>query len=294
MDIFLTGGTGYVGGAVLRALVEGGHAVRALVRREAGLSELESTGRVRAVVGDLARPETYAAEAGAADAIVHCALQYGADGEEVPAVDATAVETFLAAAGPSGHLVYTSSLFEPVAGGGFLVESAAGAGELGGWRGELEGKVLGAGAATAVVRLGFVYGGRGGYLWDMLAPGPDGRIRYVAPGTARWPFVDVEDVAALYRLIVERRARGVFHAAAGAPVPVADVVRVVGGLVGAPAEPVGPEEAAAELGAVGTLMLRDVEASTERSRGLGWRPRRTAFSPAAEAAYRASRERDRS
>ena len=44
MRIFLTGGTGYVGSAVLEALVRGGHAVDALVRHSQGAAVVQARG----------------------------------------------------------------------------------------------------------------------------------------------------------------------------------------------------------------------------------------------------------
>lgn len=278
MHVFLTGGTGYVGGSVRRALLAAGHEVVALVRRAGSLACAGGV-PVREIVGDLAAPDTYVGHAAAADAIVHCALQYDEAGAEQAALDALAVRSLLGAAGPFGHLVYTASLFEPAAAPGTRLPEA-GTGELLGWRADVERMALGAATPAAVIRLGFVYGGAGGYLWDLLAPGPDGSVRYALPGTARWPFVHVDDLAALYLRVVEARATGVFHAAAGEPVPVAEVARLVGGLLGAPVRALPAAEAVADLSHVGTLMLRDAVPEVRRAAALGWTPRHPDFASA--------------
>jgi nucleoside-diphosphate-sugar epimerase len=290
MEVFLTGGTGYVGGAVLRAVRERGHRVTALVRREGALVGLGDPG-VRTVVGDLARPEGYAEEAAGADAIVHCALQYGPDGEERTDLEEATVRALLDAAvtDQPGHVVYTSSLFEPPAvPDAPLKESIDGGIE--GWRAELEKQVLAEPPGGAVIRLGFVYGGTGGYLWDMLAPGPAGTVRFAtAPEGSRWPFVHVEDLAELYALVVEGRAQGVFHGAAGAPLPVEEVARIVAGQMASEPERLAPREALATLEGVGSLMLRDVLPDARRGAELGWAPRHPSFRDAAPEAYRAYR-----
>jgi dihydroflavonol-4-reductase len=54
-DVFLTGGTGFVGGALLRRLVADGRAVRALARTPEGRDLVRSLG-AEAVVGDLDDP----------------------------------------------------------------------------------------------------------------------------------------------------------------------------------------------------------------------------------------------
>jgi uncharacterized protein YbjT (DUF2867 family) len=57
--IFVTGATGNVGGELVRALVDAGEPVRALVRNETGRARLPEG--ADAVLGDLNRPETFAA-----------------------------------------------------------------------------------------------------------------------------------------------------------------------------------------------------------------------------------------
>jgi len=71
----LTGGSGFVGGHVLRALVRGGWRVRALTRRPDGLPQVESDrgGAVTAVQGDLDSPEALADLVSGAEAVIHCA-----------------------------------------------------------------------------------------------------------------------------------------------------------------------------------------------------------------------------
>ena len=290
MEIFLTGGTGYVGGAVLRALVARGHRVTALARRAGRLGDVAGSG-VREIVGDLRRPESFAGEAAEAESIVHCALEYGPEGERKDLEVAT-VETLLEAlsAGRPGHLVYTSSLFEaPATPGETLPEAVAG---LTGWRAELERRVVGSGGTA--IRLAFVYGGTGGYLWEMLAPhsddpdDPAGRIRFATrPEGTRWPFVHVDDLAALYVLAVEARATGVFHGAAGEPLAVEEVAAIVGSLVGAEPERLPAEGIAETLGAVGVLMMKDVVPATGRAAEvLAWQPRHPSFRNAAAEAHR--------
>ena len=53
MRVFLTGGTGYVGSAVLDALVRGGHHVDALVRNSEGAARGAGDAAPRPVLGDM-------------------------------------------------------------------------------------------------------------------------------------------------------------------------------------------------------------------------------------------------
>lgn len=72
MELFVTGGTGYIGQAVARKAISLGHRVTALVRndRSPGASALVRLG-VDLHCGDLREPQSFAAAAGAADGVVH-------------------------------------------------------------------------------------------------------------------------------------------------------------------------------------------------------------------------------
>jgi len=72
MRIFLTGATGYIGSAVLDALVRGGHDVTALVRDNAKARLVAKRG-AHPVVGNLAEPDSYKRSAEAQDGYVHTA-----------------------------------------------------------------------------------------------------------------------------------------------------------------------------------------------------------------------------
>lgn len=74
MRAFITGGTGYVGGAVLRAFVDDGWEVGALVRDHLRDEQLRLAGAMP-VTGRLQDPETYRSFCASADAVVHCAFE---------------------------------------------------------------------------------------------------------------------------------------------------------------------------------------------------------------------------
>ena len=95
MRIFLTGGTGYIGAAVLDALIRGGHEVTALVRDNEKAAHVTARGGLP-VVGSLGEPASYRAAADAQDGYVHTAFD-GRSGLG-PVTDRIALETILAAA----------------------------------------------------------------------------------------------------------------------------------------------------------------------------------------------------
>lgn len=75
MRVFLTGGTGFIGGHVARLLRERGDEVRALVRNPAKGSALEELG-CELVEGDLSRSEAIAGGLEGCDAAIHGAAVY--------------------------------------------------------------------------------------------------------------------------------------------------------------------------------------------------------------------------
>src|SRR5688500_17871501 len=113
MRIFLTGATGYIGSAVLDALLRGGHEVTALVRDPEKADGVAHRG-VKPVIGELSKTTSYAAAAEACDAIIHAALDHSKRG---PKVDRQAIDALLgaasrrAAAGRAAAFVYTSNVW---------------------------------------------------------------------------------------------------------------------------------------------------------------------------------------
>ena len=95
MRIFLTGATGYVGAAVLDALLRGGHTITALVRDSEKAERVAARG-AHPVIGNLGDVESFRGAAEAQDGYVHTALD-SVSGRG-PSIEKLAVDTMLAAA----------------------------------------------------------------------------------------------------------------------------------------------------------------------------------------------------
>jgi uncharacterized protein YbjT (DUF2867 family) len=91
MRIFLTGGSGYVGSAVLDAFVRAGHKVDALVRNSEKAALVQARGG-HPVLGDLSETASYADAAASADGVVHTALDDSGRGVDV---DASTIDTLV-------------------------------------------------------------------------------------------------------------------------------------------------------------------------------------------------------
>ena len=282
MRIFLTGATGYIGSAVLDALLRGGHQVTALVR-DPEKAERVARRSVQPVIGDLSKPKSYAAAAEACDGIIHAAFEYSKRGQ---AVDRDAIETLLGAArrktaaGHNSFLIYTSGIW-------VLGKTTSPADEdapvnptsLVAWRPPHEKMVLEGGAPggvrTAVIRPAIVYGGSRGIIGDMLKDAANGLVRVIGPGKNHWPCVYDRDLADLYQRVASNPiASGIFHANDEADERVNDIAEALANHAKTPADirHVPLEEARAKMGDYADALALDQKVRSPRARALGWSP----------------------
>jgi dihydroflavonol-4-reductase len=113
MDL-VTGGTGFVGAHVVRALLARGRAVRCLVRRESRRDNLEGLD-VEIAVGDVRDRVSLARALRGVATLYHCAADYRLwveDPGELSSVNVAGTQNVLAAAAEAGvaKVVYTSSV----------------------------------------------------------------------------------------------------------------------------------------------------------------------------------------
>ena len=108
MRIFLTGGTGYIGSAVLDAFAKAGHHVDALVRNNERAEQVQARG-AHPVIGDLADPSTYADAAAAAEGIVLTAADNSPRRAEIESRTLDAVLSTPATRGR--FVIYTSGVW---------------------------------------------------------------------------------------------------------------------------------------------------------------------------------------
>lgn len=286
MRIFLTGATGYIGGAVLDALVRGGHDVTALVRDSEKARRVAKRG-AHPVIGDLADPESFRGAAEAQDGYVHTA--FDSRSRRGPAIERAALETIIAAAkrprtagshGPQKRfIVYTSGVWilgktpEPVAEDAPINPIAMAA-----FRPAHEELVLGSASdtlRTIVVRPGLLYGGGVGMVGDLFKAAANGLVRVVGDGNNHWPLVYDRDLADLYAKLVAREdTAGVYHANDEGDERVNDIVDAI-----KPYLPVKPdvrhvpfEEAKNKMGPYAEALALDQVVRSPRARALGWTP----------------------
>lgn len=285
MRIFLTGATGYIGSAVLDALVRAGHQVTALVRDNEKAARVAARG-AHPVVGNLSDPESFRAMADAQDGYIHTAFEESQNGV---ALDRQTIDALLAAArrprtsnslnaGPR-FLIYTSGVWVVGRAPEAVDESASlNPVALVEWRVEHERVVLEANGAqlrTAVVRPGVVYGGGSGIMADLFKMAWNGLVRVVGDGNNHWATVYDRDLADLYvKIAADDSASGVFNANDEGDETVNDIVAAVGPYL--PHKPdvryVPIEEARTKMGPVADALALDQVIRSARSRAIGWNP----------------------
>ena len=278
MRIFLTGGTGYIGAAVLDACVRAGHQVDALVRNSHKAAQVQQRG-ARPVQGELGEPASYAAVAAASDGIIHAAFEYSPRGSQV---DATAVDALLDAASASKTVrvvIYTSGVWV-LGNTPSPADEAAPVNpiELSAWRPAHEQRVLDAGTdrlRTIVVRPGIVYGGGQGIVGDLLKDASNSLIRVIGAGDNRWPLVYDRDLADLYvRLAEHADASGIFHANDEGDERVNEIVAAISehAKTTPSVRHVPLAEAKQKMGAYAEALALDQIVRSPRARALGWTP----------------------
>src|SRR5215217_6509924 len=252
MKVFLTGATGYIGSAVAERLRAAGHEVSALARSDAAAAKLAATG-IRGVPGDFSDPRSITGAAREADGVISLATTYD------PAIDGPAIDAILEAlSGSNKPFIYTSGIWSHGDTGGKVVDetSPPRPAPLVSWRQAVEDRVLQAasrGIRSSVIRPAVVYG-RGGGIPAGFAESAqkDGAARYVGTGDNRWPFVQVDDLADLYALALEKAPPGTLLLGVSGPsYRVRDVAAAASRGAGAGGKTVGwpLEEARAKIGA---------------------------------------------
>lgn len=276
MRIFLTGATGYIGGAVLATLVRGGHQVTTLVRDAGKARRMQKLG-AKGVVGDLANGTPWQAAAIGHDAFIHTARDAAPRGIET---DRIAIETLAAAAresGPARPLVFTSGVW-------VLGSTRRPADETAplnptpysAWRVAHEERVLGLeGVRGIVIRPGIVYGRNRGIVANLLRAGVNGLVRIIGDGKNHWASVYDRDLADLYaRLATTPGVAGIYHATDEADETVLDIVEALArNTTHKPDVRFVPlEEARAKMGSYADALALDQLVRSPRARELRWAP----------------------
>jgi nucleoside-diphosphate-sugar epimerase len=267
MRILLTGATGYIGSAVLDELLDAGHDVVAVVRSAEAAARVSARGATPAV-GDAGDPDRLADLLAETDAAIHTAASDDPEGLNLAVVDA--VER--AYTGTARRFVLTGGIWAYGAGDDIRDDDTPAPVDLVAWRVPIEDRLLAGPVSTTVVAPGVVYGRAEGLLPIVVdTHAADGALALVGDGSQHWTWVHVDDLARLYRIVVEQpEGVGRVIATDGSPVTVRTLAESTGNT--ATAESVA--SARERLGvAFADALLLDQRAYGAKARALGWEPR---------------------
>ncbi|MCP9990274.1 NAD-dependent epimerase/dehydratase family protein [Streptomyces albogriseolus] len=272
MHVFLTGGTGYVGGAIASRLVREGHSVTGLARSDEAGQRLVELG-VEPRSGSLGDAEVLRSAAQQADVVVHAAVDYF--DPAFGAVERAALEVLTER---PRQLIYTSSTLVLSDTGPHPVPEEVSASQTTLQPFKLAGEQRVLEAGGTVVRLGLVYGRNGsGLLTALLSSAKaQGTSGYVGSGEARWSTVHVDDAAELFaRVVVSEKAAGlVVHAVEVEAVTWRAIAEAIARNAGVAAVSLPPEQAAAAgLGPMAEQLTKNLWMVPTRARDhFAWHP----------------------
>ena len=282
MRVFLTGATGFIGSAIVKELIAAGHQVAGLSRSKEKAEALSAAGAT-VVQGTVEDFDLLKRSAGEADGVIHTAFNHDFSRFAQNCEDDRKVIEVLGAAlaGSDRPLVVTSgTAIANIAPGQVAEEdSPAMTSDMMPRAASEEAAASAArqGTNVSVVRLPQVHDPR---RQGLISPAIEmaresGAFAYVGDGGNRWPAAHVLDVAALYRLALERATPdAIYNAVAEEGVAMRDIADVVGKRLGLRVESIAPEEAEARLGWLARFATHDMPASSRKTREwLGWNPK---------------------
>src|ERR1700761_1671942 len=283
MHVFITGGSGLTGPAVVAELIAAGHTVTGLARSDDAAARLQALG-AQVLPGSLADHGRLQEGARASDGVIHMAFGGSfADPEDLVRRDVTAIEALGRGLVGSGKpFVVTSGTFAMAAGRVRTETDAPDPGSLAHFRVPGEQACLAfadRGVRSSIVRLAPTVHGPGdfGFIPMLIAAARrNGVSAYTGDGANRWPAVHRLDAATPLPLGPGQGPGGTApHRGGGRGATFETIAHLIGRILQLPTVP-RPRAQTAERGGDPFLpgcFATDAPASSARTRAwLGWPP----------------------
>lgn len=284
MHIFLTGGTGSIGNAVLHRAIAAGHRVTALVRSQTSADTVTAAG-AQARNGDLAQPDLWMAEAVQSDVFIHLASSFD---DEMAATEPLLVNSLLTRASTRPkpvRLLYTGGCWMFGQTGNAVASEQSPLTPIAAfdWASTAITTLQSApNLNMALIHPAMVYAQSGGVFDRMLAALRAGRpVSIWGSEHTRWPLVHEADAAAAYVLLAENpEATGTFNLVAEQGIAVGEIARALAAQAGLTTPPaVLPRKwALLRHGEMAEGPMLDQQMRDTRLAALGWVPQYPDFS----------------
>jgi nucleoside-diphosphate-sugar epimerase len=282
MHVFVTGGSGLTGPAIVAELIAAGHSVTGLARSDEAAARLRELG-AEPLPGSLEDHDRLRAGAKAADGVIHMAFGGSfADPEDLVRRDRGAIETLGQAMAGSGQPFVSTSGTLVMASGRVSAEEDAPDPESIAWF-RIPGEqaclaFAGQDVRASVVRLAPTVHGPGdhGFIPMLIAAArKNGVSAYIGDGANRWPAVHRLDAATLFRLALEQAPAGAALHGAAENVTLRSIAEQVGRSLGLPVVSLTPEQATGHFGdpfLAGVFAADAPVSSAGTQKLLGWAP----------------------
>ncbi|OJV79638.1 MAG: 3-beta hydroxysteroid dehydrogenase [Bacteroidia bacterium 44-10] len=278
MKVFITGANGFIGSAVVKELLAAGHEVAGLARSDESAKAIIDAG-AKVLKGDLEDLEALKQGALQADGIIHTAFVRNYEQFSIANnIDKAAIQAMGEAIEGTGKvmLVTTGMLGTPKT-DGFVTEADA-LPELPRSSEATAIALAEKGINVSVVRLSPSVHDKGdrNFIHFMIRQAiKNGVAAYVGDGNNRWPAVHRLDAAHLFRLALEKGAKGQrYNAVADEGITIREIAEVIAEKMNLPLKPLlTEEEVTAHFEWLSWFVGFDSPATSYKTQEiLGWKP----------------------
>lgn len=297
MRVFITGGTGLIGSAIVQNLIAHNHQIIALARSETSKNKLITAGATP-IPGDITRPKKWCADLPDIDAVIHTACDFS---DDMANMDATLLDHLIPALQrqpdpvrfiyTGGNWMYPQTNTTPTSSASITaVDETTPFDPLPEFLWGLPGieRVLSApNLAGIVIHPSCVYDtgekGQSGILArDIQTAQTDNRVTFVGGDHIYQPMVHADDIADLYRLALERAKPGESYIGSAindvSTREVAELIATHFGSENCQIDTISTADAMARFGNWARGLAHNQQLSSAKAiQDLGWSPRHTDF-----------------